>query len=97
MLKEPKEAAMTNRPRSTPSERTGASPSKPRGGASRAMPSSGRVNIVEMVRSLQRTEGVTDCFRAGKVDCDDIQCNWRAYCLDKAPKFACPEKENPRK
>ena len=35
-----------------------------------------------MVRSLQRSAGVTDCFRTGNADCDDIDCDWRSYCLN---------------
>lgn len=39
------------------------------------------VDITAMIRSLQRTEGVTDCFRRGIADCDRIECAWRQYCL----------------
>lgn len=42
---------------------------------------SGQVDIIAMVRSLQRTAGMTDCFRMGNVDCDVIDCDWRAHCL----------------
>jgi hypothetical protein len=42
---------------------------------------SGRVDIIAMVRSLQRTAGMTDCFRMGNADCDITDCDWRAYCL----------------
>lgn len=41
----------------------------------------GQVDIIAMVRSLQRTAGMTDCFRMGNADCDIIDCDWRAYCL----------------
>ena len=40
------------------------------------------VDITAMIRSLQRTEGLTDCFRRGTADCDQINCAWRQYCLD---------------
>jgi hypothetical protein len=40
------------------------------------------VDITAMIRSLQRTEGSTDCFRRGNADCDQITCAWRQYCLD---------------
>jgi len=50
----------------------------------------GQVDIIAMVRSLQRTEGMTDCFRMGNADCDIIDCDWRTYCLG-AP--AEPKKE----
>ncbi|MGD8833713.1 MAG: hypothetical protein PVJ84_08180 [Desulfobacteraceae bacterium] len=39
------------------------------------------VNITDMIRSLQRTEGLTDCFRRGLSDCDQLECAWRRYCL----------------
>jgi len=42
----------------------------------------GQVDIIAMVRSLQRTAGMTDCFRMGNADCDLIDCDWRIYCLD---------------
>lgn len=42
----------------------------------------GQVDVTAMVRSLQRTAGMTDCFRKGNVDCDEIDCDWRVYCLD---------------
>lgn len=42
------------------------------------------VDITAMIRSLQRTEGVTDCFRRGGADCDSIECAWRQYCLGSA-------------
>lgn len=41
----------------------------------------GQVDVIAMVRSLQRRAGTTDCFRTGNADCDNIDCDWRAYCL----------------
>ena len=41
------------------------------------------VDVTAMIRSLQRTEGVTDCFRRGLTDCDLPDCAWRKYCLSK--------------
>jgi hypothetical protein len=41
----------------------------------------GTVDIIAMVRSLQRAAGVVDCFRKGSADCDVIDCEWRTYCL----------------
>ena len=41
----------------------------------------GQVDIIAMVRSLQRRAGMTDCFRMGNADCDMIDCDWRIYCL----------------
>ncbi len=40
------------------------------------------VDITAMIRSLQRAEGLTDCFRRGAVDCDQLNCAWRKYCLE---------------
>ena len=47
--------------------------------------SNDQVDIIAMVRSLQRTAGLNDCFRRGRADCDDIQCHWRGYCLGGLP------------
>ncbi len=41
------------------------------------------VDIIAMVRSLQRTEGQSDCFRRGISECDELKCTWRQYCLSK--------------
>ena len=41
----------------------------------------GEVDIIAMVRSLQRAAGVADCFRMGIADCDVVECEWRTYCL----------------
>jgi hypothetical protein len=46
------------------------------------------VDITAMIRSLQRTEGLTDCFRRGLSDCDQLECAWRQYCLTKAEAIA---------
>jgi hypothetical protein len=42
----------------------------------------GQVDIIALVRSLQRTAGRTDCFRMGNADCDILDCDWRIYCLE---------------
>jgi hypothetical protein len=49
------------------------------------------VDVTAMIRSLQRTEGMIDCFRRGLSDCDQLDCAWRQYCLSKAETIA-PEK-----
>ena len=41
------------------------------------------VDIIALVRSLQRSAGTTDCFRMGNEDCDSTDCDWRSYCLGK--------------
>lgn len=38
------------------------------------------VDITAMVRSLQRNEGETDCFRRGDDNCSEKGCTWRSYC-----------------
>ncbi len=45
------------------------------------------VDITAMIRSLQRTEGVTDCFRRGLVNCDQSVCAWRRYCLGQSDEL----------
>lgn len=50
------------------------------------------VNITDMIRSLQRTEGHSDCFRTGMADCDQLECAWRRYCL-KNPESLPPDKD----
>jgi hypothetical protein len=45
------------------------------------------VDITAMIRSLQRTEGLTDCFRRGIADCDQLDCAWRQYCLAKGDRL----------
>lgn len=39
------------------------------------------LDIVRLVRSLQRSAGHTDCFRSGIADCDVLNCEWRLYCF----------------
>lgn len=39
------------------------------------------VDITAMIRSLQRTEGMNDCFRRDIADCNQLECAWRQYCL----------------
>jgi hypothetical protein len=40
------------------------------------------VDIIQLIRSIQRAEGKTDCF--SKLDCcEDMLCSWRPYCLEK--------------
>ena len=47
------------------------------------------VNITDLIRSVQRTEGNPDCFRKNSRGCDDLECEWRPYCIDVLPT---PEK-----
>jgi hypothetical protein len=55
------------------------------------IPQQRHVNITAMIRSLQRTEGFTDCFRRGLADCDQLECAWRQYCLDNADSLTSTE------
>ena len=40
------------------------------------------LDIVVLIRSIQRSEGNTDCFRKGLKDCDQLDCSWRQLCLE---------------
>jgi hypothetical protein len=39
------------------------------------------LDVSTLIRSIQRAEGQTDCFKMGMVDCDHMDCKWRAFCL----------------
>ncbi len=39
------------------------------------------LNIIELVRSIQRSAGEPDCFRRDQSDCDKLDCTWRSLCL----------------
>jgi hypothetical protein len=39
------------------------------------------LDIATLIRSIQRAEGHTDCFKMGMVDCNQADCKWRAFCL----------------
>jgi len=45
------------------------------------------VDITALIRSIQLAEGNHDCYRRANGYCDQIDCNWRTYCLEthKAP------------
>ena len=42
------------------------------------------VDLVNLIRSIQRAEGNIDCYRSGWQQCDRMNCVWRDHCL-KAP------------
>ncbi len=44
-------------------------------------PSQSLLDTTAMIRSLQRSEGVEDCYRRGREICDWTECPWRRYCL----------------
>ncbi|MCJ8499692.1 hypothetical protein [Desulfatitalea alkaliphila] len=70
----------------TQGDKTGSSPAAPcMAGMTETCNHNRRyVDITAMIRSLQRTEGLTDCFRRGNADCDQTECAWRQYCLGNA-------------
>ena len=39
------------------------------------------VDLVNLIRSLQRAEGNIDCYRRGLQQCDRLDCAWRDHCL----------------
>jgi hypothetical protein len=45
------------------------------------------LDIVTLIRSIQRAEGNMDCFQMGVIDCDQVDCKWRAFCLEVYPIF----------
>jgi hypothetical protein len=40
------------------------------------------LDITTLIRSIQRAEGNTDCFQKGIIDCDQLDCKWRSFCLE---------------
>lgn len=40
------------------------------------------LDITALIRSVQRAEGNSDCFRRGIRDCDQTDCTWRSFCLE---------------
>lgn len=45
------------------------------------------LDIATLIRSIQRAEGNMDCFQMGMIDCDQMDCKWRAFCLEVYPVF----------
>jgi hypothetical protein len=43
------------------------------------------LDMVSLIRSIQRAEGYTDCFQMGMTDCDQLGCKWRSFCLEVYP------------
>lgn len=42
----------------------------------------GFLDITALIRSIQRADGQTDCFQKGMIDCDQLDCKWRPFCLE---------------
>ena len=49
------------------------------------------LDIATLIRSIQRAEGNMDCFQMGMIDCDQVDCKWRAFCLEVYPVFGKDE------
>ncbi|MGD2149225.1 MAG: hypothetical protein PVJ06_03240 [Desulfobacterales bacterium] len=43
------------------------------------------LDMTALIRSIQRAEGHADCFQKGIIDCDQIDCKWRSFCLKEQP------------
>ena len=39
------------------------------------------VDLVKLIRSIQRAEGASDCYRRGLEACNRRDCAWRDHCL----------------
>lgn len=52
------------------------------------------LDVTEFIRSIQRSEGESDCFRQPEGDCDRLDCSWRKYCLEE-PKGDSPKEVSP--
>ena len=50
-------------------------------------PQANYLDLVNLVRSIQRAEGNVDCYRRGLQQCDRMACAWRDHCL-KAPEVS---------
>ena len=41
------------------------------------------VDLINLIRSIQRSEGNIDCYRRCRRECDRLNCFWRDHCLKK--------------
>jgi len=39
------------------------------------------VDLINLIRSIQRAEGNVDCYRRGLKRCERLDCAWREHCL----------------
>jgi hypothetical protein len=39
------------------------------------------VDLVNLIRSIQRAEGNLDCYRTDRRQCEQMNCVWRDHCL----------------
>jgi hypothetical protein len=57
--------------------------------------SNGKVpDLAHFIRSMQRIEGNRDCFGKAKEQCDQTDCCWRLYCLQRPQISDRKEPEN---
>lgn len=47
---------------------------------------SGHLDLIQFIRSIQRIEGKSDCFARTAKDCDSPDCQWYSYCLNELKK-----------
>jgi hypothetical protein len=45
------------------------------------IPKKNYLDLATLIRSIQRAEGHTDCFKVGMVSCEQMECKWRTFCL----------------
>ena len=44
-------------------------------------PKKNYLDLATLIRSIQRAEGHTDCFKVGLASCNQMECKWRAFCM----------------
>jgi hypothetical protein len=47
------------------------------------------LDLVTLVRSIQRAEGNPDCYRRPSGECERLDCAWRRHCLEN-PRSSVP-------
>jgi hypothetical protein len=50
-------------------------------------------DLTALIRSIQRAEGNPDCFGRPPGDCDQLDCEWRKYCLEELREHCHDELE----
>jgi hypothetical protein len=50
------------------------------------------LDVTHLVRCIQRAEGNPDCFRKIMEECQEINCCWRAYCVEGTQVTGTAEK-----
>ena len=55
------------------------------------------VDLVNLVRSIQRAESNIDCYRRGRQQCDQMGCAWRNHCIivseEKSPYYMASQEK----